>query len=1026
LRSNDCLVLVICATIFLSALAVLSLTYGQSGNAEVTQTRNFQFFQLQSTNADITRFKNLEYFELAPDHADVTRYRNSMCFQQEPSNADVTRYRNSMCFQQEPSNADVIRYRNLQFFELTPSPDNEPPVVKNVRHEPLYPNSTDTIHFYADVTDNVAVASVQLNYTENGGKTWALKNMALLENNTYSTSLGPYPQGQVLGFYVIAYDTSGNKAYGSEIVPPLPEPPRVAPILVSNKPPNLLPNGRDISYNTTNGGTEIYANVTELGIYVPGVWYNISYSLNGGLTWISQQMTQVSNLIWKHWINATTNMLFKITASNGNSTRVYWIIVAPWKYPVYLYFSTNEQYYPVAGLDFDGDTNVSNNWISYQNDASKYTSDFMNNDIDHDGTPDVWSYAYMNPKTVDDGCLVIEYWIYYAFHRFPMFDESIRFDHEHDFVPLYLWIDLATGNIKKLACAQNLWVNHYVFDVENPPKAINLAVEEGGHGMALLKTGADGSPEVNAFGWYTVLPGVNQMGGQEGFVPFREFWTIKPGSFRAQLYPWVIYDPRVPSSQLHLFDDPSTLTNGLSLDALSPLLPNVISDVPQYYGFLTDLLGTNCVLKTTYGAPLLGNLQLSFSVMAPLYRQEFSDPAKLWRKVSFGWWLAKEVVKEVISDEVTEGVSKYFKTAGILGFLRDKVVGDVTDRLSDKLLVVFIDPAQGCVMDFQGNALGYKNGNATNTLLGGAVLTDRNMTNDLYDVFFILTNCTDGYTYWVNAEGTGTYNMTISLTNATGSEITFDAINIPTANGSVHKFVVDWNMLKEGGLGLEVWIDQNGDGVFEHEFRSGSVLTGAEFWQTIAHDISVKNVAFSKNVVGEGFTLLLNVTVENQGLNAETFNVSFLANATLIGTKRFDTMPNGTSRFWNFAWNTTGVPCGKYTLSAYATPVPGETDTADNNYTGGWVEVRLRGFVTPPSPTHTKVSLADFGKLKLIYSKVYPYKCPPYDVNHPDTYYYLPSVVTGKPEYLMPDIDGNGKVQFADIGKEKLIYSGMI
>ena len=33
-----------------------------------------------------------------------------------------------------------------------------------------------------------------------------------------------------------------------------------------------------------------------------------------------------------------------------------------------------------------------------------------------------------------------------------------------------------------------------------------------------------------------------------------------------------------------------------------------------------------------------------------------------------------------------------------------------------------------------------------------------------------------------------------------------------------------------------------------------------------------------------------------------------------------------------FTWNTTGVPYGNYTISAIATPVPGETNITDNTY----------------------------------------------------------------------------------------------
>jgi hypothetical protein len=45
-------------------------------------------------------------------------------------------------------------------------------------------------------------------------------------------------------------------------------------------------------------------------------------------------------------------------------------------------------------------------------------------------------------------------------------------------------------------------------------------------------------------------------------------------------------------------------------------------------------------------------------------------------------------------------------------------------------------------------------------------------------------------------------------------------------------------------------------------------------------------------------------------------------------------------------WNTTGFAKGNYTISAYAWPVPGETNTADNNFTDGWIIVSMVGDLT--------------------------------------------------------------------------------
>ena len=773
-------------------------------------------------------------------------------------------------------------YGGIDFWLVKLSPeiqDDEPPVIKNVRHEPLYPMENDTIYFYADVTDNVAVASVQLNYTLDGGATWSLQDMTLMGGNTYSTSMGPLNQFQIMGFYVIVYDTSGNKAYGSEIVPPLPEPPKVAPIVVSDESPNPLPNGDDVSYNVTDGGTEIYVNVTELGIYDPDLWYNISYSIDGGLTWISQHMIQVSDYVWKYWINATTNILFKIVAGDGTvESRVYWIIVGPWKYPIYLYFSEGEQYFPVKGLDFDGDSDISNNWISYQDDWIQFKEQLMNNDIDGDGIPDVWSYSNMNPKSLDDGCLVIQYWIYYSFNRYPIIGEVIRGDHEHDFESIFLWIDVATGNIKKVALSQHSWVNHYTFS--SPPKRLNIAVEEGGHGMVLLSdTDNDELPED-----YDDIPGYDVWQPEGGGTVIRGKWTNQ--SIMASVYPWVIFDTRISPSQLHLFGDSSILTTGLSLRAISPLLPSVVDDIPEYYGGLTDLLGSTTVLKTSFGAtiPLLDGKMLVFQVTAPWYRQEFQNPSKMWNKVSCIVYTSKVFVYHAIPF-IGGGILNYFIEASFKGL----ILASVAESLTKGIIAVYFDPVIGSVSDDQGRVLGYVDGEIVSDIPGSFVFATRSMTNGLYDLFFIATNSTSSYTYQVEGGGLGTYNMTVSLTDDDGQELNFRAIEIPVGKGSVHRYMINWTLLKENDVGVKVWVDQDGDGVFEHEFFSDMELLASEFEEQTADNvapsitiISPKNETYATTSVPLIFTLSEPTSWVGYSLDGAE-NVTITGNTTLAG-----------------------------------------------------------------------------------------------------------------------------------------------
>jgi parallel beta-helix repeat protein len=108
------------------------------------------------------------------------------------------------------------------------------------------------------------------------------------------------------------------------------------------------------------------------------------------------------------------------------------------------------------------------------------------------------------------------------------------------------------------------------------------------------------------------------------------------------------------------------------------------------------------------------------------------------------------------------------------------------------------------------------------------------------------------------------------------------------------------------------------------------------------HDVAVTSVVSSKTVVGQGFSASINVTVANQGDFTETINVTAYANATSIRSENV-TLPADNSMTVTFTWNTIGFAYGNYTLSAFALPIPGENNTANNNLTGGIVKVTIPG-----------------------------------------------------------------------------------
>jgi len=118
------------------------------------------------------------------------------------------------------------------------------------------------------------------------------------------------------------------------------------------------------------------------------------------------------------------------------------------------------------------------------------------------------------------------------------------------------------------------------------------------------------------------------------------------------------------------------------------------------------------------------------------------------------------------------------------------------------------------------------------------------------------------------------------------------------------------------------------------------------------HDVAVTDVTTSKTgclpmpVVCEGYTMRVNATAENKGNFTETFNVTaYAVNVTgsyVIGEQQTTLNPAENTTL-TFTWNTAGFAYGNYTVSAYAWPVPNETNTGDNTFVDGVVKVVFPG-----------------------------------------------------------------------------------
>ena len=82
--------------------------------------------------------------------------------------------------------------------------------------------------------------------------------------------------------------------------------------------------------------------------------------------------------------------------------------------------------------------------------------------------------------------------------------------------------------------------------------------------------------------------------------------------------------------------------------------------------------------------------------------------------------------------------------------------------------------------------------------------------------------------YSVSGTSNGTYGFTVDSTHGE-METTFEASGIITLPGAVHQYQFNWDVLSAEGEGATIYIDSNGDGIFERTVIVDEDLTSEEF-----------------------------------------------------------------------------------------------------------------------------------------------------------------------------------------------------
>jgi parallel beta-helix repeat protein len=102
-------------------------------------------------------------------------------------------------------------------------------------------------------------------------------------------------------------------------------------------------------------------------------------------------------------------------------------------------------------------------------------------------------------------------------------------------------------------------------------------------------------------------------------------------------------------------------------------------------------------------------------------------------------------------------------------------------------------------------------------------------------------------------------------------------------------------------------------------------------------NLAITDVSSSKSVVGEGYKVYINVTVQNQGWNTQTTQLTVYANTTILGTVTNLTLAERSQVILNFTWQTSPALKGNCIIDSTIDPVPYEPDTTDNNRAYGQI-----------------------------------------------------------------------------------------
>ena len=150
--------------------------------------------------------------------------------------------------------------------------------------------------------------------------------------------------------------------------------------------------------------------------------------------------------------------------------------------------------------------------------------------------------------------------------------------------------------------------------------------------------------------------------------------------------------------------------------------------------------------------------------------------------------------------------------------LNNSEKADLLKKIANYCTGYVFSPVEIRIRDSKGRVTGLVNGEVSNEI----------PDSEYYNEAFLILKSDDVYSYEIVGTKEDVYSLRLSFV-INGKVTTFNADDIPTSPGAVHKYTIDWGTLSQAGQGVTVQIDSNGDGTFEQSIASDSEFTKAEY-----------------------------------------------------------------------------------------------------------------------------------------------------------------------------------------------------